>query len=129
MAILFMSDYRTISRCVTVGNKEIACGIEKQGNKTSFEITKMGTNTWMQVPVTYYKGYTAAVVDTNGKQFKLPVIKNKDSGLVEVNNKNVTSGIITVTYSGTWIQKVSVLLTFLTCCLWICIQLNLWKKG
>ena len=61
--------------------------IEKQGNKTSFEITKMGTNTWMQIPVTYYKGYTAATVDTNGKQFKLPVIKNKDSGLVEVNNK------------------------------------------
>ena len=88
----------------------------------------MGTNTWMQIPVTYYKGYTAAAVDTNGKQFKLPVIKNKESGLVEVNNKNVTSGIITITYSGTWIQKASALLTFLTCCLWTCTQLIYGKK-
>ena len=55
------------------------------------------------------QGYTAAAVDTNGKQFKLPIIMNKDSGLVEVNNKNVTSGIITITYSGTWIQKASAL--------------------
>ena len=122
------TDYRTASRCVTVENKEIACGIEKQGKKTSFEITKMGTNTWLQIPVTYYKGYTAAAVDTNGKQFKLPVIKNKESGLIEVNNKNVTSGIITITYSGTWIQKASALLTFLTCCLWTCTQLIYGKK-
>ena len=34
------TDYRTASRCVTVENKEIACGIEKQGKKQVLKLPR-----------------------------------------------------------------------------------------
>ena len=122
------TDYRTASRCVTVDHQEIACLLEKKGIQTSFEITNVQANAKLLVPMTYYKGYSAYAIDNSGNKVHLILTKNKDLGLIEVNNNNVTSGKIVVIYSGTGIQKVSALISLLTCCLWIFKQLPLGKR-
>ena len=113
------TDYRTASRCVTVDHQEIACLLEKKGIQTSVEITNVQANAKLLVPMTYYKGYSAYAIDNSGNKVHLILTENKDLGLIEVNNSNVTSGEIVVIYSGTGVQKVSTLISLLTCCLWI----------
>ena len=125
------TDYRTVSQCVVnENNQNISCDIEKKGYKTSFNVENVKNNTWLQIPITYYKGYTAFAVDANNNKIALTLRKNKDSGLIEINNKDVTSGFFVITYSGTGIQKGALIVSLITICLWLIRRrIDLSQKG
>lgn len=58
------------------------------------------------VPLLYYKGYEAELIDDDGNQKALEVSKSHD-GLVCIDMSNRADGIIHVWYAGTMIQKIS----------------------
>lgn len=125
------TDYRTVSQCVVnENNQNISCDIEKKGYKTSFKVENAKSNTWLQIPITYYKGYTAFALDTNNNKIALNLRKNKESGLIEINNKDVTSGLFVINYSGTGIQTGSTIVSLITICLWLIRRrIDLSQKG
>lgn len=58
----------------------------------------------INVPLLYYKGYTAKIENESGEVTKLEVSKNKENGFVLVKGDKELSGKITVKYSLTIIQ-------------------------
>lgn len=58
-------------------------------------------NTYMELPLVYYKGYTASIDKNNLDLFKT------ENGLVGVRINNIKNGIINVKYEGTKISKIT----------------------
>lgn len=58
------------------------------------------------MPLVYYKGYKAYIIDAEGKKIDLNVEKNIVNAHVLVTNSEKLTGVITVEYKLTTIQKI-----------------------
>lgn len=83
----------------------------KQGTTVSFE-SEAG-NGYYDVPLIFYKGYSAQIVKQDGIIEDLSVTKSANN-LVRVLNPEKISGMITASYSGTLIEKISYATSILT---------------
>lgn len=77
------------------------------GNKIEFEYEASEYDMQINIPLLYYKGYTAQIEKENGEIEELKVSKNKENGFVLVEGNKELSGKITVKYSLTTIQIIS----------------------
>lgn len=89
-------DYARIEKTADISNMKKNKGI------TSFDL-KTDTKDILELPLIYYKGYTAKLNDE-----KIPVTES-DNGLIEISVD--APGKVTVYYGGTSIQKISFFLT------------------
>ena len=67
-----------------------------------------------ELPLIYYKGYKAYLIDSENKKHKIPVTLDAGRGLAIVNNTTGKQGTIKVKYEMTNIQKISYLVTILS---------------
>ncbi|OON98792.1 MAG: hypothetical protein ATN35_03630 [Epulopiscium sp. Nele67-Bin004] len=83
--------------------------------RVGIQITTMHVDNWgemmyIDVPLIYYKGYTATLGDVS-----LDVVANPENGIVRVYlSDDLPSGQIFITYGGTTVQKISGLISTVT---------------
>lgn len=71
-----------------------------------------GDHEYADVPLLYYKGYSAVIKDADGKGTKLRITGEGDNGMSRVYFDGA-KGELTVSYTGTAVQYVSLILTHL----------------
>ncbi len=81
-------------------------------NEITFDVGS--SNSSFDVPLVYYKGYSANLRTSEGKSIKLPVITDGNSGKTIVENNTGMNGTIQVYYIGTVLQKISLWISGLT---------------
>ena len=67
---------------------------------------------YVDVPFVYYKGYSAVIKDSNGEKTKLAVTGDGENGMCRVSLAG-HKGELTVKYSGTIVQYISLIVTHL----------------
>lgn len=86
---------------------------EKYGTKVIiYDYKEDKTNINIEIPLLYYKGYTAYLYDGD-KKVKLPVTKDKNS-LVQINTLDNLNGKIIVKYSTTLLQYLGYFISAIT---------------
>lgn len=78
----------------------------RNSSKVEFEYNQNDNEFEINVPLIYYKGYIANIKDNNGNTTKLEVIQNKENGEVLLKSDKNLSGIVTVEYKMTIVQKI-----------------------
>ena len=86
------------------------CAFERSGSKIIAHIGDR--HDYVDVPFIYYKGYSAYIEDIAGAKTKLSVTSEGDNGLCRV-YLNGATGDITVNYTGTILQYISLVITHL----------------
>ena len=71
-----------------------------------------GSHEYVDVPFIYYKGYSAVITDESGNRTKLEVKGDGENGMCRVELMQMT-GELTVSYTGTILQKVSLIVSHL----------------
>lgn len=89
---------------LTSNNEHII--VAKKGVKTIFDYS--GNCEYIDIPLIYYKGYTAKYINLDGTCKNLKVVKSSNNGLVRVLlSEEEVKGKIIVDYTGTFIQHFS----------------------
>ena len=86
------------------------CAFERNGSEITAHID--AGHEYVDVPFVYYKGYSAVLTDAEGNRTKLLVSGEGDNGLCRVELKN-EQGDLTVKYTGTVLQYISVIISHL----------------
>lgn len=89
-----------------INNKEKIIDFTQVGSKIEFEYDEEDFDFEINVPLIYYKGYKAHIIDKNGKQTELEVIKNDDNAHVLLKSDEKLTGKITVEYKMTKMQAI-----------------------
>ena len=99
-------DYRENRVYVLDGNSTIT-NEKKKGLQLEFDIENYKANTILELPYTYYLGYTV----TTEQNEKVQMFES-DNGMLAIKlDENIESAHITVKYTGTIIEKVSYLIS------------------
>ena len=99
-------DYRENRVYVLDGNSTIT-NEKKKGLQLEFDIENYKANTILELPYTYYLGYTV----TTEQNEKIQMFES-DNGMLAIKlDENIESAHITVKYTGTIIEKVSYLIS------------------
>lgn len=85
----------------------------RESSKLVFDYNAQNECGYFDVPLIYYKGYTAKLTDANAKQWDLTVSKSPDNNLVRVSPRPGVYGRITVEYSGTTIQRIALIVNII----------------
>ena len=94
---------------VTSNNDQLEFEMTRNGNNVFVNYSNnTNDNTYIEVPLLNYYGYTA--VDQNNNTLK---IINGDNNIIRINLKN-EKGSIKVYYKGTFIQKISLILSIIS---------------
>lgn len=94
-----------------INDKETKINFDQVGSKITFEYKNEDLDMQINVPLLYYKGYTAYIEKENLEKEKLEVLKNEENGFVLIKGDKDLSGTITVKYSLTAIQIVSYIIS------------------
>jgi len=103
-----------------IATGEISKEVESSDGLTELNI--LGTNSYsfianeseeFTLPLVYYKGYSAVLKAENGNEISLAVRQNSDIRVTVINDSGLT-GTIYVSYGGTVIQKISVIISGLS---------------
>lgn len=101
---------------VYTSNDEVIQLSKKTGNILYFEYDEniYGKCDYFDVPLVFYKGYSASILTPDGAIKKLNVVNSPNNNLCRViNDKNQKYGEVCIKYSGTKLQKISYLINFL----------------
>lgn len=84
----------------------------KNGYTVTFNNKNCPESNYYTIPLLYYKGYCATITTNNGtKELR---IEKGDNNLVKVINNDKFVGNVTVTYSNTIMQKLSILISLIS---------------
>ena len=89
-----------------IHEKNVAIPFTQDGTNIKFDYPKSENDFEVNIPLIYYKGYVASIVDESGKSMKLEVIHNEENGHVLIKGDKSLSGEVRVEYKMTLIQKV-----------------------
>lgn len=115
-----------------INDKEEKIEFTQVGSKIEFEYNEKDLDLEINVPLIYYKGYKANIVDENGVKTELEVIKNEDNAHVLLKSDKKLTGIITVEYKMTLIQVICYSITtiaLISLIIYIIIDYKKNKKG
>lgn len=90
-----------------VNNKDKKIEYEQVGSKITFKYEDTENNLEINMPLVYYKGYQSYIITPEGEKKSLYVQKNIVNAHVLVTSPEKLTGIITVEYRLTTIQKIS----------------------
>lgn len=96
-----------------INNKDKKIEYEQVGSKITFEYTDTENPLEINMPLVYYKGYKAYITDSEGNKTDLKAEKYIVNAHVLVTSPEKLTGVITVEYCLTPIQKISY--TIATC--------------
>lgn len=85
-------------------DRESVISVNRQGTRISFP-AEYNASTY-DAPLIYYKGYSAFLEKADGSRIAL-LVQESDSGTVRVLTQDNAKGVITVSYTGTVLQKAS----------------------
>lgn len=94
-----------------INNKEKCIGFTQVGSKIEFEYNEKNLNFEINVPLIYYKGYKANIVDKAGNKTELEVVKNEENAHVLLKSDEKLTGTVTVEYKMTLVQAISYSIT------------------
>ncbi len=97
-----------------INDKENKIKYSQVGTKIEFEYFDTENALNINMPLIYYKGYTAYIEDENGNKTDLTVEKNITNAHVLVKSDKILNGKITVEYKLTNIQKISYLISIIS---------------
>lgn len=97
----------------------------KSGNRIIFDYLDNQKYDYCDIPMLYYKGYTAKLIDSNGFKTELNVSGEGLNGNIRVEMPEGKTGEVIVDYTGTIIQKISYLIS---CIVYITLTVYLIKK-
>ncbi len=95
-----------------INNKEKTIDFTQVGSKIEFEYNEKDLDLEINVPLIYYKGYKASIVDKNENKTELEVVKNDNNAHVLLKSDEKLTGRITVEYKMTAIQAICYSITF-----------------
>lgn len=102
---------------VTTANGE-QLSLVKKGTTITFE-NKDTESFYYDIPLLYYKGYTAEILTDKGESYQLTVEKSENNNLIRVFNNEQIKGQIIVSYTGTVLQKISAYISILSLVIFI----------
>lgn len=97
-----------------INDKEEKIEFTQTGSKIEFEYNEKDLDFEINIPLIYYKGYKANIVDLQGNKTELEVIKNNDNGHVLIKSDKKLTGTVTVEYKMTDIQGICYSITIIT---------------
>ena len=97
-----------------INDKEHKIDFTRNNSTVEFEYNLNENDFELNVPLIYYKGYVAYIKDNNGNTTKLEVLRNKENGEVLIKSDKNLSGIVTVEYKMTIIQKISYIISIIS---------------
>lgn len=83
----------------------VVSNIDKMGSTMSFDFISENKNLYIDLPLLYYKGYSAVLTDDSGEE-KYVKISVGENNIVRLNIKDSNKGSISVKYTGTVITRV-----------------------
>ncbi len=106
-------DYRNIDQCALDDSlSNISCDVEKEYTTTTISIANNHNDSFL-LPLTYYEGYEAYIIDEdNNKQF-VAITQDYNTGLVRVHDITLDNFTIIVEYKGTFIQILGIITTLI----------------
>lgn len=94
-----------------INNKENSIEFTQIGSKIEFQYSEKELNFEINIPLIYYKGYKASIVDDAGNKSELEVVKNEENAHVLLKSDKNLTGKITVYYKMTPVQAISYAIT------------------
>lgn len=91
---------------IVLEGNAIISRMHKQNTNLSFNIENTEENTKLELPYIFYLGYQAKLEREDGTSVELK-IEESDNGFCMITVSNIDKGIITVSYTGTTIMKMS----------------------
>lgn len=97
-----------------INNKEKSIEFTQVGSKIEFEYNEKDLKFEINVPLIYYKGYKANIVDKAGNKTELEVVKNEENAHVLLKSNEKLTGTVTVEYKMTLVQAICYSVTFIS---------------
>ena len=97
-----------------INKKDEEIEFTQTGSKIEFYYEEKDVDLEINIPLIYYKGYKAYVIDENNNKTELKVSKNESNAHVLVRNDTIINGKITVEYKMTTIQKICYMISIIT---------------
>lgn len=85
----------------------------KNGTRVNFNFISSSDNFYFDIPLLYYRGYTATITDKNNVKHNLEVTHNENN-IIRVPIHNIKTGNISITYSSTKASKISYIISLIT---------------
>ena len=93
---------------IIVSNNKIEMDFEKNGTTMNINFKQNSKDTYLELPLIYYKGYEAKINKTNLETFKT------ENGFVAVRVNDIKEGKINVKYTGTKLAKITKIISSLS---------------
>lgn len=94
-------DYIKNRNIIITSNNEVEHSFAKKGTEMTIEFKQNDEDTYLELPLIYYKGYEAYDEKTEIETFKT------ENGLLGIKLNNKKTGTINVSYKGTKLSKIS----------------------
>lgn len=86
---------------------------EKEGPKIEFYYNR-DKEINLHIPLIYYKGYVAYIIDENGEKHSLQVKREEKNANIIITSNEIVKGNVVVKYEMTKIQKISYMISFIS---------------
>ncbi|MBP3920621.1 MAG: YfhO family protein [Bacilli bacterium] len=93
---------------VITSNNKVEHTFTKKGTTMNIKFKNKGKETYLELPLIYYKGYEANINNDNLSVFKT------QHGFVGINIDNIKSGSINISYKGTSLSKITKLVSMIS---------------
>jgi hypothetical protein len=93
---------------IITSNNNVEHSFEKKGTNIKIEFKQNNKNTYLELPLIYYKGYNAKIKEQELETFKT------ENGLLGVKINDIKEGNIDVTYEGTKITKITKIISLIS---------------
>lgn len=90
--------------------------IQKENTNIGFEIQYVVEETLLELPYIYYPGYQVILQKGDGSKLELKTIET-ENGFVGVEIPVLEKATVQVQYTGTWIMKISAMVSFVAFCI------------
>ncbi len=97
-----------------IHEKNVSIPFTQNGSTIEFEYLKNENDFEVNIPLIYYKGYKANIMDNDGNMTDLEVVHNEENGHVLLKGDKSLEGKVVVEYKMTTIQKVCYFISSVT---------------
>ena len=96
---------------------------QKENTNLNFEIQYVVEESLLELPYIYYPGYQVILQKENGSKVELKTLET-ENGFVGVEIPVLEKATVQVQYTGTWIMKVSAVISFIGLCVLVGLKIK-----
>ncbi len=101
-------DYLKQRKTIITSNNDVNHTFKKNGTNIEITFNQQEDNTYLELPLIYYKGYEAKINEKNLETFKT------ENGLLGLKLNDIKEGEIYVSYSGTLLAKITKIISLVS---------------